>query len=195
MVKDLVCSFEPYSRLTQYQRKRLGNFDPSITDSSFRLKKNYERYLLEYEYKLYPEHRQQALEFEKQVHSKRKDNDSNGAAGSNGNSPMPHNKKNANKKHKKRSKSDPNYVPSNHHSASPIMKEENGGTTVVEGVPALLKDKSGQPKLPLVLGEFTVENLGVVVPKAPYITEKHIWPVGFTRYDFPYFSFLTDFFF
>jgi len=37
--------------------KRLGNFDPSITDSSFRLKKNYERYLLEYEYKCHPDHR------------------------------------------------------------------------------------------------------------------------------------------
>jgi len=51
--------------------KRLGNFDPSITDSSFRLKKNYERYLLDYEYKCFPEHRQQALDLEKQMHLKK----------------------------------------------------------------------------------------------------------------------------
>lgn len=37
--------------------KRLSNFDPSITDSSFRLRKNYERYLLEYEFYCHPEHR------------------------------------------------------------------------------------------------------------------------------------------
>jgi len=44
--------------------KRLGNFDPSITDSSFRLKKNYERYLLDYEYSSFPEHRKQALDLD-----------------------------------------------------------------------------------------------------------------------------------
>ena len=49
----------------------MGNFDPSITDSSFRLKKNYERYLLEYEYKIHPDHRQQAAEIEKQVQVKK----------------------------------------------------------------------------------------------------------------------------
>jgi len=47
--------------------KRLGNFDPSITDSSFRLKRNYERYLLEYEYTTFPDHRKQAIEMEKQL--------------------------------------------------------------------------------------------------------------------------------
>jgi len=51
--------------------KRLGNFDPSITDSSFRLKKNYERYLLDYEYKMFPEHRQQAIDMEKAMQMKK----------------------------------------------------------------------------------------------------------------------------
>jgi len=37
--------------------KRLSNYDPSITDSSFRLKRNYERFLLEYEFFTYPEHK------------------------------------------------------------------------------------------------------------------------------------------
>jgi len=54
--------------------KRLGNFDPSITDSSFRLKKNYERYLLEYEYRCFPEHKAVALELEKQMQLKRSAN-------------------------------------------------------------------------------------------------------------------------
>lgn len=42
--------------------KRLSNYDPSITDSSFRLKKNYERFLLDYEMHNYPEHKQRAQE-------------------------------------------------------------------------------------------------------------------------------------
>jgi len=37
--------------------KKLGNFDTSITDASFRLKKNYERFLLEYEYRKFPSRR------------------------------------------------------------------------------------------------------------------------------------------
>lgn len=37
--------------------KRLGNFDTSITDASYRLRKNYERFLLEYEYRKFPERR------------------------------------------------------------------------------------------------------------------------------------------
>jgi len=41
--------------------RRLSNFDPSITDSSFRLKKNYEKYLLEYEFHKFPEHREQGV--------------------------------------------------------------------------------------------------------------------------------------
>lgn len=56
--------------------KRLGNFDPSITDSSFRLKKNYERYLLEYEFKCFPENRQQTVDAEDNVGaSKRSQNE------------------------------------------------------------------------------------------------------------------------
>jgi hypothetical protein len=46
--------------------KRLSNFDPSITDSSYRLKKNYERYLLDYEYYRFPEHREQASLYSQQ---------------------------------------------------------------------------------------------------------------------------------
>jgi len=37
--------------------KRLDNFDPSVTDASFRLRKNYERCLLDYEMRRFPDHR------------------------------------------------------------------------------------------------------------------------------------------
>jgi len=37
--------------------KRLDNFDPSVTDASFRLRKNYERCLLDYEIRRFPDHR------------------------------------------------------------------------------------------------------------------------------------------
>lgn len=37
--------------------KRLSNYDASITDSSSRLKRNYQRFLLDFEYKMYPQRR------------------------------------------------------------------------------------------------------------------------------------------
>jgi len=33
--------------------------------------------------------------------------------------------------------------------------------------------------MPLSLGELTVDCLGKIVPHSPYITDKHIWPIGF----------------
>jgi len=39
--------------------KRLGNYDTSITDASYRLKKNYEKYLLELEYRQFPDRRRE----------------------------------------------------------------------------------------------------------------------------------------
>jgi len=42
--------------------KRLDNFDPSVTDASFRLRKNYERCLLDYELRRFPDHRQSSAE-------------------------------------------------------------------------------------------------------------------------------------
>jgi len=41
--------------------KRLDNFDASVTDASYRLKKNYERCLLDYEYKCFPDHKQKSI--------------------------------------------------------------------------------------------------------------------------------------
>jgi hypothetical protein len=58
------------------------------------------------------------------------------------------------------------------------------------GYKDIVRDKTGLPKMPLCLGELTVENLGNIFPHSPYITEKHIWPVGFKS--FRYFSSMNN---
>jgi len=125
--------------------KRLGNFDPSITDSSFRLKKNYERYLLEYEYKRFPQNRTKAAleSSDKQSTHKRT------SSGEFDSSPTPEKKqKLENKARKPRKK--------------------------------VLKEVTAIPKMPLVIGDFVVESLGTIIPRPPYISDKHIWPIGFS---------------
>jgi len=44
--------------------------------------------------------------------------------------------------------------------------------------------------MPLPLGELTVDCLGKIIPNSPYITEKHIWPIGFRSYR--YFSSMVN---
>jgi len=140
--------------------KRLGNFDPSITDSSFRLKKNYERYLLDYEYKMFPEHRQQAMEMEKAIQMKKA-------------------------LHGERPRSPPT------NDVSPVqsrksLKSSDGAKGKAKktkrrnssSIKQVAVDKTGA-KMPLVIGDLTVESLGTIIPQQPYISEKHIWPVGF----------------
>lgn len=138
----------------------MGNFDPSITDSSFRLKKNYERYLLEYEYKCYPEHRQQALELEKQLQMKK-------AAQANSDSA---------REAKKLLKSDPNKKTKK--STKRKSHSPNGRD--------IAREVNGTPKLPIVLGDLVIHNLGTVIPRAPYVTEKHVFPIGFCRFSYSY---------
>jgi len=50
-------------------------------------------------------------------------------------------------------------------------------------------DKAG-PKMPLIVGDLTVESLGAIIPQQPYISDKHIWPVGFKSSRF--FSSMTN---
>jgi hypothetical protein len=139
--------------------KRLSNFDPSITDSSFRLKKNYERYLLEFEYKSFPEHRKQAMEFEKHVQAKR---GNHSGSDSNPSSPA----------------DSPVMKPKTDRSHTRRHKRKNFGAYQIP------RERSGLVKLPLMLGELTIESLGNVIAKHPYVTEKHLFPIGFvsTRY-------------
>jgi len=58
------------------------------------------------------------------------------------------------------------------------------------GYKEVVRDKEGSPKLPLLLGDLTVETLGTIIPYSPFVTEKHIWPVGFKS--FRYFSSMVN---
>jgi len=153
--------------------KRLGNFDPSITDSSFRLKKNYERYLLDYEYKMFPEHRQQAVEMEKTIQMKKT-------------------------LHGERPRSPPTNDAIPLQQTRKSLKSSDGAKGKTKkiarrtppGYKDLSRDKAGFPKMPLNLGDLTVESLGTILPYTPYVTEKHIWPIGFKSYR--YFSSMVN---
>jgi len=183
--------------------KRLGNFDPSITDSSFRLKKNYERYLLEYEYKNFPEHRLQALEFQEKSSMKRSSSNNN--------------------LHLASSVSRPHSPTSLHSStlSSPIFSLNNSNTSSgifhhspesATSSPSVSRKSKGKKKrvtksasstsgsrtpsrsnsynnfavfngkMPLIVGDLTVECLGTVVPRVPYVSETHVYPVGFVSH-------------
>jgi hypothetical protein len=161
----------------------LGNFDPSITDSSFRLKKNYERYLLEYEYKCFPEHRQQALEMEKQsqlkksqqqqqmfqIHQSQTTEPTSPTSTYISVSPIV-SAKQAKKQEKIMKRATP----------SPTLKRKSSNGLYKD----VARDNNGLPKFPLVLGELCIESIGTIVARPPYITDKHVWPIGFssTRY-------------
>jgi len=147
----------------KYGRKRLGNFDPSITDSSFRLKKNYERYLLDYEYKCFPDHKQQAMELEKQLILKK-------SPPTNEISP--------------RIEQTKKQIPKNAEPIAKIKPKKNSKRKSYSGYKEIIRDKNGGPQMPLSLGDLTIENLGQIIPTSPYITENHIWPVGFKSYRF-----------
>lgn len=172
----------------------MGNFDPSITDSSFRLKKNYERYLLEYEYKCFPDHRQQALELEKQMQLKK----------SQQSQPIFQAQQSMDSTAPLSPTSSAGYIASPLGTPKQARKQQDKKAPIspaAAGVPALpfptaspsTKRKaatplntssSALPKFPLVLGELCIESLGTIIARSPYITEKHVWPVGFssTRY-------------
>jgi len=152
--------------------KRLGNFDPSITDSSFRLKKNYERYLLEYEFKRFPENRK-AMEFE----NNKKSSSHAGADELPGSDPAGSSwapsglkssrgdKPKSGRKYR-RAKEDTQHINAND------ANQRNNKEAVV-------RESDGTPKMPLDLGDFQIESLGVIIPRPPYASKKHTWPIGF----------------
>lgn len=168
--------------------KRLGNFDPSITDSSFRLKKNYERYLLEYEFKCFPEHRLQAMEFEKggmkrsgsnqnlaRPHSPTQLSSStvsgmsfSSSSSSNTSSSSPHNSPEVARKQTK---------PKKNKTARKVPSRSNSFNSLYLPAPTL-----NSIRLPLVIGDLTIECLGSVVPRYPYVVDGQIWPIGFTSH-------------
>lgn len=114
--------------------KNLINYDPSITDASFRLKRNYERFLLDFEHFQHPTRRSEI--FVKKIKTPNK---------TTGRTPKP----------KK--------------SVTPAFRD-------------LQRDIYGRPKMPLILGEVTIESLGTVIQHPNFVTDKHVWPVGFTSH-------------
>jgi len=179
--------------------KRLGNFDPSITDSSFRLKKNYERYLLEYEFKCYPEHRLQAMELSEKSSMKR-----SSSLNSISTISRPHSPTGFISSSVYASSSFLNSHASNtsfnslHHSPEGFKKDKyklgkkkHFRKSSNSGLPsrsqsynnlASMSSSLSSTKMPLILGDLTIENLGVIIPRFPYVVEGNIYPVGFTSH-------------
>jgi len=40
--------------------------------------------------------------------------------------------------------------------------------------------RSNLSRTPLILDELTIESLGTIISRVPFVTQNHIWPVGFT---------------
>jgi len=160
--------------------KRLGNFDPSITDSSFRLKKNYERYLLEYEYSSFPEHRKQAMDIDVQM--KRSSSTDSFTTPSSPEEAPRISKVPKSKKSKRKTFPSPTTPKGSKGSLRTSMGTVGIPFGSGSGGLFVEREKSGSPKMPLILGggELIVENLGKIISRPPYVTDKHIWPVGFT---------------
>jgi len=185
--------------------KRLDNFDASVTDASYRLKKNYERCLLDYEYKCFPENKSKysygiggASSSSGQLSvatsaatalfasalgtgsasprmssgHKREHSTSVGAnAGSNSNSSSASGSPPSSFSLKSQ---DNSSNASNHADLQTISSHDS-----LDFMMHLERDSNGQVVLPLDLGDSIVESLGSIIPLSPYVTAKHIWPVGF----------------
>lgn len=139
--------------------KRLGNFDPSITDSSFRLKKNYERYLLDYEFKCYPDNRRAALESSPGTMKRSSSTNSLSSVEAELKA-----KSKAKKAKPRRTTSFPSLSSS------------------MENIPVSPPSSTTSSQLPIILnnGELVIDALGVIVDRFPYVTERYTWPIGFT---------------
>jgi hypothetical protein len=64
---------------------------------------------------------------------------------------------------------------------SPKSKKTQKKRKVHTALREVPRTKTGEPKFPLILsgGELTILSLGEVIPRAPFVNEKHIWPVGY----------------
>jgi len=119
---------------------------------------------------MFPQHRQQALEMEKQQQLKKTQQNGERAR-------SPNNVDSATKKSLK--------------SSDGVRgKTKKGKRKTFAGYKDIVRDRSGLPKMPLCLGELTVECLGSITPSSPYVTEKHVWSVGFKSYR--YFSSMVN---
>eukprot|EP01114_Cavostelium_apophysatum_P015902 TRINITY_DN4429_c0_g1_i2.p2 TRINITY_DN4429_c0_g1~~TRINITY_DN4429_c0_g1_i2.p2 ORF type:complete len:403 (+),score=82.53 TRINITY_DN4429_c0_g1_i2:1402-2610(+) len=132
--------------------KKLDNFDPSVTDASYRLKKNYERCLLEYEQKRFPVHKQDSSISLSSLQDSIK---VTGISKSRMRTPPI-----------RRNRSSGTGSPSSaRHQPSPA--QETSSNCV------------GGARTPFSIGDITIECFGVIVPRTAYVDRKYIYPVGF----------------
>jgi len=180
--------------------KRLDNFDASVTDASYRLKKNYERCLLDYEYKCFPENRTKYglgmgisgsatsallatalgssmsmnMSMSPRINGHKREHSTSANAGEAiSNSSSASNSNSPSSSFSPRSQDNSSNA-SNH--------ADIQGTSSHESLDLMLhleRDSNGQVIVPLDLGDCIVESLGSIIPRSPYITAKHIWSVGF----------------
>lgn len=229
--------------------KRLGNFDPSITDSSFRLKKNYERYLLEYEFKCFPDHRLQAMEFQEKSSLKRSSSSNNfnlthptnfsqntrphSPSSVSTSTTLSSSSSSVNIQISHASSTGPNFLTHKQDSESSLQispsfsrkstlssstSTPNLSSLANSNSPKVLKKKrkslrdlpsrsnsfnstapTGSPYnspsrssstnnlhaltslgFPLTFGDLTVESLGTVIPRYPYVVNGQVYPIGFS---------------
>lgn len=182
--------------------KRLDNFDASVTDASYRLKKNYERCLLDYEYKCFPENRTKyglgiglgmglggsasatsallvtalgsSMTMSPRMNGHKRDHSTSAANASE----MISNSSSASNSNSPSS----SFSPRSQDNSSNASNHADIQSTSHESLDLMLhleRDSNGQVVVPLDLGDCIVDSLGSIIPRSPYITAKHIWSVGF----------------
>lgn len=127
--------------------KKLPNYDPTITDSSFRLKKNYEKFLLEYENIYFANYKSKGIsESLRNLHSHKEESVNN------------------NDKESIVITNDTNS------SDEASLDYENQKS---QKLPASLDI----PQLPMNIDNLTLIDIGHVIPKYPFIDGNNIWPL------------------
>jgi len=211
--------------------KRLDNFDASVTDASYRLKKNYERCLLDYEYKCFPENRAKSIASShhsgfntasprnghKRDHSTTSATNfyyqhaallnrlSNGSANGSPLSSAPSspslstlashtnsaNNININNNSNSTTIDSASTLTNLSSSAQPTinssspvlnikqLNNSHSGTMDIVSANGVERDAQGQVIVPLDLGELVVESFGTIIARTPFVSNKHIWPIGF----------------
>lgn len=129
--------------------KQLDNYDASVTDASFRLKRNYERCLLEYEQKRFPQHYESCKET---IATIQKESQSIKAKPR---TPLIRRKLNSS-------------------NSSPTLGRHSLAGADPSAPPSL-----SEIKLPMFLGDVTIESFGMIIPRAPYVSHKNLYPIGY----------------
>jgi len=138
----------------------LDNYDASVTDASFRLKRNYERCLLDYEQKRFPQHLETC---KNTLISLQKDIYSSSSKSKTRTPPIRKNK----------------IIGSSSRNSS-RTSSPNIGRNASSGMEQFSVTSCLEMKTPLTIGDITIESFGSIFPRPPYVTYKNVFPIGFT---------------